>query len=357
MDFLLARDDLHRTRFLDTPAPELDPGQVLLAVDTFGLTSNNITYAVFGDAMSYWGFFPAPEGWGRMPVWGFAEVAASRHDAVEAGTRVYGYLPPSTELLIAPERVGTHGFIDASAHRSELPPTYNAYLRVDSDPVYDADTEDQQMLLRPLFFTSYLIDDFLTDSGLFGASTVVLSSASSKTASALAFLLAGRPGVEVVGLTSPRSIEFARSIGVYDRVVAYEELGSLERERAVYVDMAGDAAVRNGVHEHFGEQLAHSAVVGATHHDQMGELPESLPGPRPVFFFAPNQAVKRTQDWGAEGLGQRIAEAWRSYVKWTSGWLEVVHGEGAEALERAYLDLLDGRIDPARAHVLSLSAG
>src|SRR5271167_400744 len=122
MDFLLAKDDLHRTRFIDTPTPELDAGQVLLAVDAFGLTSNNITYAIFGDAMSYWDFFPAQQGWGRMPVWGFAEVAASRHDAVETGTRVYGYLPPSSELLIAPERVGTHGFIDGSAHRSPLPP-------------------------------------------------------------------------------------------------------------------------------------------------------------------------------------------------------------------------------------------
>src|SRR5271168_2353536 len=105
MDFLLARDDLHRVRFLDAAPPELEPGQALLTVQAFGLTSNNITYAVFGQAMSYWNFFPAEEGWGRMPVWGFAEVTASRHDAVEAGTRVYGYLPPSSELLVSPARV------------------------------------------------------------------------------------------------------------------------------------------------------------------------------------------------------------------------------------------------------------
>ena len=117
MDFLIARDDLHRTRFADAPMPELESGQALLAVDAFGLTSNNITYAMFGDAMSYWGFFPAEDGWGRMPVWGFAEVTASRHDAVEPGTRVYGYLPPSTELLIAPGRVG-----DARVRRRLRPP-------------------------------------------------------------------------------------------------------------------------------------------------------------------------------------------------------------------------------------------
>ena len=142
--------------------PELDPGQVLLAVDAFGLTSNNITYAMFGEAMSYWDFFPAEDGWGRMPVWGFAEVAASRHDAVETGHAcVWLLCRPRQSSWPPPARVGTRGFIDASAHRSPLPPAYNAYLRADADPVYDADTEDQQMLLRPLFFTSYLIDDFL----------------------------------------------------------------------------------------------------------------------------------------------------------------------------------------------------
>ena len=356
MDFLVAKDDLHRCRFLDGPTSDLERGQALLEVDAFGLTSNNITYAMFGQAMSYWDFFPAEEGWGRMPVWGFAEVAASRHDVLEVGARVYGYLPPSTHLVVAPAHVNARGFVDGSAHRATLPPAYNGYTRVEADPVYDAHSEDQQMLLRPLFFTSYLIDDFLDDAAMFGASTVVLSSASSKTASALAFLLSLRKGIEVVGLTSQRSAEFARGIGVYGRVVEYDDVDSVADDAAVYVDMAGDAELRNAVHEHFGERLAHSAVVGATHHDRMGDVPDSLPGPRPTFFFAPDRVTKRTTEWGREGLERRLAEAWRPYLLWTAGWLEVIHAQGPEALERAYLELLDGHIDPAKAHVLSLSA-
>jgi hypothetical protein len=354
VDFLVAKDDLHSCRFLETEPPELEPGQALLAVDTFGLTSNNITYATFGEAMSYWSFFPAEDGWGRVPVWGFAEVSASRQEGLEVGARVYGYLPPSTELLVTPTRVGERGFTDGSPHRAKLPPAYNGYVRSDCDPIYDAEHEDEQMLLRPLFFTSYLIDDFLDDSALFGAGTVVLSSASSKTASALAFLLSRRGGVDVVGLTSARSADFARGLGVYDHVLAYEEIGTLGRERAVYVDMAGDASVRDAVHGHYREELAHSAVVGATHHDRMGQLPDALPGPRPMFFFAPDRVTKRSADWGREGLDQRLAEAWLPYLEWTGTWLDVLHGDGPEAVERAYLDLLDGRIDPAKAHVLSL---
>jgi len=354
MDFLLAKDDLHRCRFDDRPPPEPGDGQALLRVDAFGLTSNNITYATFGEAMSYWSFFPAEDGWGRMPVWGFAEVLSSAVAELEPGTRVYGYLPPSSELLVSPSRVSAHGFIDAAAHRASLPAAYNRYARVDGDPMYDAEHEDEQMLLRPLFLTSYLIDDFLEDGDFFAADTVVLSSASSKTASALAFLLAQRDGIDVVGLTSARSAEFARALGVYDHVVAYDELESLPDGRAVYVDMAGDAQLRGAVHSHYREQLAHSAVVGATHHDRMGAVPDSLPGPRPTFFFAPDRVTKRSADWGAAALERRMTDAWQPYVQWTAGWLKVTHGRRADALQSAYLDLLDGRIDPASAHVLSL---
>src|ERR1700682_3028216 len=207
MDFLIAKDDLQRCRFLEADPPALEPAQALLAVDAFGLTSNNITYAVFGERMSYWSFFPAEAGWGRVPVWGFAEVTDSRPRALEVGARVYGYLPPSTELVVTPVAVNTHGFRDGSPHRSALPPAYNGYLRGDADPMYDAASEDQQMLLRPLFYTSFLIDDFLAENGLFHADTAVLSSASSRTASALAFLLARRERIEGRGLTSPRNVE------------------------------------------------------------------------------------------------------------------------------------------------------
>jgi NADPH:quinone reductase-like Zn-dependent oxidoreductase len=354
VDFLIAKDDLHRCRFAEADVPELQDGEVLLEVEHFGLSANNITYAKFGEAMSYWSFFPAEEGWGRVPMWGFASVADSRHRELEPGTRVYGYLPPSSTLTVVASRVHERGFVDAAPHRAELPPTYNVYARVDADPMYDAEREDAQMLLRPLFFTSYLIDDFLDDAGMFGAEAVVISSASSKTASGLAHLLSQRDGVDVVGLTSARSREFVAGLGVYDEIVAYDEPDALPAGRAVYVDIAGDAAVRAAVHEHFGNELAHSAVVGATHHDRMDGASQELPGPRPTLFFAPDRVTKRSDDWGREGLEERLAAAWGPYVEWTGEWLQVEHEQGAEALQRAYLELLEGRVDPARASVLTL---
>jgi hypothetical protein len=354
VDFLIAKGDLHECRFAEGGPGRPADGQALLSVESFGLTANNITYAKFGQAMSYWEFFPAAEGWGRMPVWGFAKVADSRVEGVEPGARLFGYLPPSTELLVAP-RVSEQGFTDTSPHRQALPASYNAYVRTDADPVYENRTEDRQMLLRPLFYTSWLLEDFLTEQEMFGAGLAVLSSASSRTASALAYLLSLRGGVDVVGLTSAGSRRFAESLGVFDRVFSYEELEELPSGPAVYVDMSGDAGVRAAIHGHYAADLAHSAVVGATHHDRMGEVPPDLPGPRPAFFFAPDRMSKRTRDWGRAGLEDRLADSWRTYVTWTEGWLRVVHGRGQDALRTAYLDLLDGRIDPGSAHVLTLA--
>ena len=353
MDFLIARDDLHRCRSAEREPAALADGEARLAVSAFGLTANNITYAKFGDAMSYWDFFAAEPGWGRVPVWGFADVAESRHPELAEGVRVFGYLPPSSELVVRPDRVSAGGFTDAAAHRAALPAAYNAYRATGDDPLYDAALEDRQILLRPLFLTAFLIADLIAERDGFGAATVVLSSASSKTASAVAHLVAQHGEVAVAGLTSARSVGFVESLGVYDHVLAYEDAAALPGGRAVYVDIAGDAAVREAVHGRYGDALAHSAVVGATHHDRMAGGGDPLPGPAPEFFFAPDRVRQRSQDWGRDGLEQRTAAAWAPYAAWTAGWLEVLHDAGPAAVERVYLELLDGRVDPATAHVLA----
>jgi hypothetical protein len=355
-DLLVKRDDLRETRVEESSPPELEPGQALLAVSSFGLTSNNVTYAVFGEAMSYWEFFPTEAGWGRLPVWGFGDVSESNVDGLEQGTRIFGYFPASSQLVVAPDGVNERGFVDASPHRSELPGAYNVYRRVDADPTYDAGHEDEHMLLMPLFFTSFLIDDFVGDNDLFGASEAVISSASSKTSLAAAFLLARREGLGVIGLTSAGNVDFVEGVGIYDSVATYDDVASLPEGPAVYLDMSGNGTVRESVHSHYGDRLAHSALVGDTHWENTEGGEDDLPGPQPTFFFAPDRIVKRAADWGPDGLETRLAEAWSPFVEWTGGWLDVVHSRGPEAVERVYRELLEGRTDPSVGHVLSMSS-
>jgi Protein of unknown function (DUF2855) len=353
-DFLVKRDDVRECRIVEGEPPAIEPGQSLLRVDSFGLTTNNVTYAVMGEAMSYWEFFPAGEGWGRVPMWGFAEVERSEAEGVEAGTRLYGYLPPSSHLVVTPANANEHGFTDGSPHRAKLPSAYHRYLATDRDPFHRPQTEDVQMLLRPLFYTSFLIDDQLADDGLTDRGPILISSASSKTAIAAAFMLARRDGVEVIGLTSPRNAEFVEGLGIYARTVAYDAVDTLDRGAATYVDIAGDGKVRETVHTHFGDALADSMVVGMSHWEDLGAGAGELVGPAPTFFFAPDRVVKRTEDWGRAGLEEKVAEAWHPFCEWTDAWLERLRGSGFDAVQSAYLDVLEGRVPPKQAHVITL---
>lgn len=356
-DLLVDRTDGHRLRVAAADTADegrLAPGQVLLRVDSFGLSTNNVTYAALGDALGYWRFFPAPEGWGRVPVWGFADVARSRHPDLAKGERVFGFLPMSTHLVVAPERVRPASFADASAHRADLPAVYNHYVRAAADPGYDASLEAEQLLLRPLFLTSFVLDDFVASADAFHARWVVLSSASSKTAMGLAHLLSRRDGrrFAVVGLTSAGNAPFVAGLGSYDRVVTYDDLAALPTGPAALVDFAGDDAIVAAVHRHYRDDLRHSAIVGATHGSSPG-APQDLPGPQPELFFAPTVIRSRTEEWGPQGFDERYAVAWRSFVASLSGWLRVQHDQGWDAVERVYTALLDGRVDPRLGHVLS----
>ncbi len=357
-DFLVRRDDLHRCEFRAVPAAAdvpLASGQALLAVDAFAFTANNITYAVFGDSFMYWNFFPAPEGWGRVPVWGFAHVARSAHPGLREGERAYGYLPMSTHFVVEADHVTAGGFHDAAAHRQPMSVFYNQYLRVAADPGYDARREAEQMLFRPLFATAFLIDDFLAGERFFGARSVVISSASSKTSMALAFQLhqRGRGECEVVGLTSPRNAGFVRELGSYHRVVTYDGIASLDAAvPTAFVDMAGDAAVTTAVHRHFGDGLKYSCAVGGTHWERLA-FGVTVPGPTPTLFFAPDRLTQRMKDWGPEGFQSRLGTAWARFLPSVDGSMTIDRSAGRAAIERVYLTTLDGTADPRKGYVLS----
>ena len=358
MDFIVNRSDLRQTAFVpgrDSADSELSGGQVLLRVDRFAFTANNITYGAVGDLIGYWNFFPAKEGWGRIPVWGFGDVVRSRHDGLASNERIYGYLPISTHLVVQADHVSANGFIDAVPHRAALPPIYNQYIRVAAEPGYQRAQEAQLALFRPLFTTSFILDDFLAESAFFGARSVVLSSASSKTALGLAFLCQGRRGqCEVVGLTSRANMPFVSRTGYYDRVIGYDDVQALSREpAAVFVDFAGNATLAGAVHRQLSERLKYSCSVGITHWEQMAPG-EELPGPPRIFFFAPDYAKKRMGDWGAAPFAARVREAMQRFLDSTAGWLRVVEGRGQAAVESVYRAMLEGKADPAEGHILSL---
>ncbi len=337
----------------------LAEGEVLLKIRRCAITTNNITYAAFGDSMQYWQFFPTGiQGWGHMPVWGFADVVASAADGVAVGERFYGYFPIASHIRMVAERVTKRGFYDGSEHRRVLVSAYNQYTRCSADPVYTEKLENYQMLVRPLFITSFMLADFLQDNAFFGARRLVVSSASSKTAYGTAFCLRDYPQVELVALTSERNRGFVEGLGCYQKTVSYEELaGQPADQPTMYVDFSGDVALRARIHHHYGEALVYDCFAGSAQNTDVPSEAE-LPGPKPAFYFAPVQIRKRNADWGPDVVNQRFNASQSSFIQHISDpqhlWMKVVEEQGFAAAQTLIRNLHDGKVNPQQGCVIRL---
>jgi len=347
-DFLVGRDDLRRTEVRETTPSELAEGEARVRVEKFGLSTNNVTYAVLGDALRYWELFPAPDGLGRVPAWGIAEVVESRAPGIEPGLRVFGLVPMSDAFVARPVPRGG-GFEDAAEHRAPLARAYNRYLPAAPDP-----REDAELVFRPLLGLAVVLVPWIAERRFDDATRVLLTSASSKTAFAVAHLLTG--DVDVVGLTSARNRAFVEGLGVYDGVVTYDELQTLDATPTALIDLAGDAGVRARVHEHLGGALRSSTAVGFTHWEAGTSDAPAPPGPAVQFFFAPDEMARRAKEWGADGLRERYVAAWDGLAERLDGGsaFTISRAHGADELRELWLALLDGRADPRRGDVVTL---
>lgn len=351
------RKSFAETRIETTALAPLAQGEVLIRVDKFALTANNVSYALSGDMIGYWKFFPAHEPWGVVPVWGFGDVAQSSNPSISVGERVYGFLPMASHVVLKPEHVTDGGFTDAMAHRAALPAIYNSYQRTSGDtPAYKA-LEDQRCALFPLFSTSFLIYDYLVDNDFFGAKQVLVSSASSKTGLGLCNLLSrhgeGRP--RVIGLTSADNVTFVRSLATSDSVLRYDQIAEMDGSvPSAFVDMSGAGDVIGAIHAAFGANLKLSSSVGATHWGAGRFRGEHAATPH-AFFFAPGQFLKREQDWGpGEVMRRAYAEAARMSLELADA-VAIQHRTGGDAVSAAWRAMVANQTPPNVAIMASLS--
>ncbi len=353
--FEVRKDNWRETRMAtDVVAAGLGDNEVLFRVDRLALTSNNISYAATGDSLGYWGFFPADEGWGRIPAMGWGEVIASAHADVPVGERVWGWFPYSTHLKIRADKVSATRITDVSEHRAEYAPVYAQFDRAWANPIYQPACEDQDSLLRGLFMTSWLVEDFLQVNEQFGAGACLITSASSKTSVALGHCVSQRGKLSSIGITSLGNAAFCQGLGCYDKVVTYDELASLDSTQAVVmVDMAGSAKVISDVHHHYRDNMKHSCRIGATHVEETGEV-SGLPGATPAFFFAPSHVKSRSAELGADKLMQSMGIAYVGFRNFSDDWLRIERNYGADAVTRIYQTVLAGRSDPASGQIMSI---
>ena len=353
-DFLVDLADVNRTKIRSSHCSTTE-GNVLVKVEQFAFTANNMTYALIGGATGwYWDFFPAPRGWGRIPVWGFGKVVASEIGNVETGEELFGYFPMSTHVLLKPGKIRSDGLHDASEHRAHLSPAYNYYVRTLANPAFDSRSKREIMLLRPLFFASFLVHDLLAERVTADADTIAITSASSKTAIGLAHLLSTRKisTCHIVGLTSKRNLDFARGIGVYDRVVAYDDPEILSSGSVAVADFSGNSTVIRILQDAQGNRAVFFCLIGYTHWDRRSlDIVEDT---KLVRFFAPDRIRKRAREWGADEFNRRYNEALEAYIRHSRGWLHIVEGFGPKKVGEVFERVSRNQVRPDEGNVLSL---
>jgi len=361
IEFQIRKDNLNSKRVTESAAAPIADGQIRVSIEKFGLTANNITYAVAGESMGYWRFFPAVNDekgeWGVMPVWGFAVVSESTLPEIEVGERLYGYFPPATELTLTPTKLSKARFTDGAPYRQDLAAAYNTYKRLNADLNYDPSTDNERMLLAPLFTTSFCLWDSLADKDWYGAQQIIIVSASSKTSIGLAYALADDANApKIMGVTSARNLGLVNKIGAYDQGVTYENIETIDASiPSVIVDMSGNSDVLGRLHAHLGDSMLFCSNVGITHWSEMSDNSDIIKE-RSEFFFAPAHIQKRVGDWGGAVYDEKVEQFMSAAAAKSREWMQIVEVDGLAGVDEVYLDVCDGKIAADQALVVKMPA-
>ena len=365
-EFQTLKSDITKTRIFEgeIDLDVIDDDEIIVRVETFSFTANNISYGVAGDTLGYWQFFPAKENiddqWGCIPMWGFAKVISSRHKEIQENERLFGYFPPSDYLKLKPTKITEQNFLDAVSHRKDLPIIYNNYLRLDGEIDYDQSTDSTRALLFPLHLTAYCLCDALKCENYFDSDQVIILSASSKTAIGLAQGLSEENiSPKVLGLTSSGNFQFVEKLGCYDEVLSYDQIENIDFNKfSVMVDMAGNSSIMEKLKNSLGDNLRKCLTVGATHWQKISsseEVVNNAQDPRFEFFFAPGHAQKRVRDLGQELFNTSSNEFLKRRSEDSKKWMEIREIDGFDELSNTYNAMLEGNVDPKLGLIINLN--
>lgn len=350
------KSDLTKTRIVKSQDFSLDEGEIVVVIENFAFTANNVTYGVAGDTIGYWQFFKTTEDednlWGCIPVWGFAKVIESNSVEINIGERLFGYFPPANMLSLKPIKITDQSFSDGKDHRRDLPAVYNNYIRLSGDADYESEMDNIRSLLFPLHITSFCICDALEEKDYYGAEQILIVSASSKTAIGLAQgLEEASSSPSIIGLTSQKNLDFVKNLGCYDEVITYDEISSVNfQNKSVIVDMAGSREILGTLHGSLRDNMLKCLTVGMTHWDNdvtaEDALGQAMLRERTEFFFAPAHIQKRVKDWGYDGYNQKTNEFMKTRSLQSSHWMKIREVKGIENFISIYDKFVKGDINP-----------
>ena len=171
---------------------------------------------------------------------------------------------------------------------------------------------------------------------------MIVSSASSKAAAALAHQLVG---VEKLGLTSERNLAAVANLKLFDEAIAYSAVADrddLAGRSSLFVDIAGGPAVAEALKRRLGPALLRTVAVGATRSDPALLRSPGEGGLTTEFFFAPAHILRLREQWGAEPLRERLQQGWAGFLNTVRRSLTFRAVAGRAGIARAYGEMARG---------------
>ena len=197
---------------------------------------------------------------------------------------------------------------------------------------------------------------FLKDEKFFECDQIILTSASSKTALSLAFLLSKNKledKKKIIGITSDKNIKFLLNIGFYDTVIAYDSLEmELNLSKLIVVDFAGNSDYLEKIHNYFGDLLKYVCLVGLADWSSKTNF-KSIPNSK--FFFAPNHAEKRYRTMGVKKTTLLAEDLLKEFIMQIKHDIKLKYFNDPKELHELYLKSLKGKIDPSKGYMVQLS--
>lgn len=371
----------------ETELPELQRGQVLLRVDRFAFSQQALGYLVKGYTRTfsaYHKFFPhAESGLYRSGCWGYATVVQSEHPRVEAGTRLYGLVPPCRYLVqdvggvIPADRKGEAPKVEMA--RESVPFEFRRFLEYDvlvspvacaaseADAGNDAEREpdsyseldDWMLATKESYTMAYYIDEqLLVETGMINC--VVISCASSKTALALAYCLRMREMRSVVALTSEEHLEFVQSTGMYHEVYTYDDVEALGTSRTLaYIDFRCDGTLRQRLAQHLGTLLMYSLIIGPAVFQRKAEGQLFEKRHREVVFDESKWRERRKSvpEVVQTDRNVKLGHSYRAFVEWIRERMRLRYWSGVESVVKMYGEVYSNRVAPDEVQICSFHEG
>lgn len=256
-------------------------------------------------------------------------------------------------FVAEPGKITEHGFRDMASHRQANAAIYNNYDFISKNARIKPGM-DYLPIIRPLFTTSYLLYHFFNDNQSFGAKQVILTSASSKTAMAMAAVLKDHQsemGIKIIGTTSSGNKSFVESTGFYDEVYSYNDVDQIKNISTSVADFSGNKQFLLQLDEFLGDELKFISAIGLTDWESNND---PAPVAKAKFFFAPTYAQEKFNQWGVAEGTRMIQKAMMKFIAQVAPMIQLNRQKDLDSLKQHFDDMVKGNVNPKEGLLINL---